>query len=300
MTAVSPREVLARVADAIPSAVRENVVIVGSLAAGYHLLPGAEAQVQTKDIDCLLFPRVAAVRVGAETAAELLAVGWRPRTEGPHGRAGDEATPDEALPAVRLWPPNSTDWFVELLAAHEPGDQSDKRWLRLPLPSGHFGLPSYRFLDVAVHEAPVSEFGVRCALRPLLALSNLLRNPQIRPETMVALVEGRRIRRSNKDLGRVIAISRLSGPDGAWKWPDIWQRALRACHPGIWGELAQRVGHGLDALLESDSDLQEAWLTCNVGLLASVALTFEQFRLEGLRLKADATDPMAEAARRSS
>lgn len=51
MSNVSLREVLARVASVIPEACRDNIVVVGSLAAGYHLLGDtAGAQVQTKDL----------------------------------------------------------------------------------------------------------------------------------------------------------------------------------------------------------------------------------------------------------
>jgi len=273
-------------------------VIVGSLAAGYHLLgDGKEAQVQTKDIDCLLFPRVEAVRAGGQVAGDLLAARWRPRTDGEHAQPGDENTPDGALPAVRLWPPDSKEWFIELLAAHDPADSADKRWLRLPLPGGHFGLPSYRYLDVATHGAPMTEFGLRCARPSLLALSNLLRNPEIRPETMDALVEGRKIRRSNKDLGRVVAIARLSGADGAREWPGVWIEALRACHGDVWRPLAGRTGSGLRALLASASDLEEARVTCNAGLLAREPVTLEQYRREAERVLVDAIEPTEELAR---
>jgi hypothetical protein len=283
MSTVSPRAVLARVAAAVPQAVLDNIVIVGSLAAGYHLLgESTDAQVQTKDVDCLLLPRVAAASAAAQVAHDLLAAGWRPRTEGAHAKPGDEQTPDGALPAVRLWPPDSTEWFLELLAA-----------------DGHFGLPSYRYLDVATHDAPMTESGLRCARPSLLALSNLLRNPEIRPETMEALVEGRKMRRSNKDLGRVIAIARLSGADGAREWPGVWTEALRACHGDAWRSLAGRTGSGLRALLASPSDLEEARITSNGGLLAIRPLTFDQYRLEVERVLVDAIEPTEELARRA-
>ena len=111
MSNVSPREVLARVASVIPAACRENIVIVGSLAAGYHLLGDkAGAQVQTKDVDCMLVPRVEAVRAGGEVARRLLAAGWRPKHDERHGQPGDASTPEASLPAVRLHPPQTTDW----------------------------------------------------------------------------------------------------------------------------------------------------------------------------------------------
>jgi len=274
------------------------MVIVGSLAAGYHLLGDrAGAQVQTKDVDCLLFPRVEAVRAGGEVARQLLDAGWRPRIEGKHGRPGDESTSEDSLPAVRLYPPHSTDWFIELLAAHEPGDESDKRWTRLQLRDGHFGLPSYRYLDVATHNAPITEAGLRCARPDLLALSNLLRNPEIRPDLMDALVEGRQIKRSNKDLGRVVAIARLSHADAPRSWPHRWAEALRTCHSDSWRALAGRAGGGLRALLRTEADLEDARLMCNVGLLASEPVTPEQFRRVAERVIVDAVEPLEQSAR---
>ena len=50
MSDVSPVEVLRRVADAIPESVRGNVIVVGSLAAGYSFFADdAERTVRTKD-----------------------------------------------------------------------------------------------------------------------------------------------------------------------------------------------------------------------------------------------------------
>jgi len=247
----------------------------------------------------MLVPRVEAVRAGGEVARQLLADGWRPKNDGKHGRPGDASTPEALLPAVRLYPPQSTDWFLELLAAHEPGDEADKRWTRLQLPGGHFGLPSYRYLDVAVHNAPMTDLGLRCARPAMLALSNLLRNREIRPDTMDALVQGRKIKRSNKDLGRVIAIARLSGPDGPQVWPAAWGEALRACVGAAWGSVGQNAGAGLRALLRSEADLDEACLTSNLGLLASDPVTPDQLRRVGERLLVDAIEPTEENARRA-
>ena len=41
---LSPSEVLAQVAGALPSDVRGNVIIIGSLAAGYHFFAGDGAR----------------------------------------------------------------------------------------------------------------------------------------------------------------------------------------------------------------------------------------------------------------
>jgi hypothetical protein len=158
-----------------------------------------------------------------------------------------------------LHPPHSAGWFLELLAEHAAGDEADRRWMRL-------------------------------------RLSNLLRNPVIRPERMEALVEGRRVRRSLKDLGRVVAIARLSDPDAPTRWPRAWVAALRARHSFRWRDLASGAGRGLVALLENATDVEEACLTANGGLLASEPLTPDQFRRVARRVLQDAIEPLARAA----
>jgi len=115
MSLVSPRAVLARVAGQVPAACRRNIVVIGSLAAAYHLGKDEDVPVRTKDIDCILVPRIEAVRTGKAVADALLAAGWRRRTDGPHAAPGTALTPDADLPVVRLHPPGSTDWFIELL-----------------------------------------------------------------------------------------------------------------------------------------------------------------------------------------
>jgi hypothetical protein len=54
---ILPRKVLAEVACAIPDYVHPNIVIIGSLAAGYWLFQSNQSfGVRTKDIDCVLSP----------------------------------------------------------------------------------------------------------------------------------------------------------------------------------------------------------------------------------------------------
>ncbi len=44
----------------------------------------------------------------------------------------------------------------------------------------------------------------------MMALANMLEHPKIKSDTMSGLLQGRTIKRSNKDLGRVLAIAYLS------------------------------------------------------------------------------------------
>jgi len=51
--------VLAEVAKAIPRDVHPNIIIIGSLAAGYGLFRrGENSGVRTKDVDCVLSPHL--------------------------------------------------------------------------------------------------------------------------------------------------------------------------------------------------------------------------------------------------
>jgi hypothetical protein len=49
--AITPAKVLAQVAQAIPEDLRADIIIVGSLAASYHLLKDSAQSVRTKDVD---------------------------------------------------------------------------------------------------------------------------------------------------------------------------------------------------------------------------------------------------------
>ena len=61
--------------------------------------------------------------------------------------------------------------------------------------------------------------------------------------------------------------------------------------PEDWQALAKKTGSGISKLLQSDSDLDEAYHTCRFGLLASQPPTIEQLRIAGERLLQDAIEP---------
>ena len=117
---------------------------------------------------------------------------------------------------------------------------------------------------------------------------------------MSGLIANREIKRSNKDLGRVLAIARLSiarDEDSLLNWPAIWHEAMQARFPHDWKTIARRTGDGLREMLNRPNDLDEARHTCEFGLLASAAPTNEQLRLVGLRLLQDAVEPYKMIAR---
>ncbi len=298
MSALSPRQVLEQLAAAIPAAARTRLVVVGSLAVGYHYFGrDPDAPVRTKDVDCVIAPRVRAVEEGARVAELLLASQWRPRLVGAHAVPGTAATPAEDLPAVRLHPPDSEEWFLELLTVPAAEDERGAHWTRLPLSRGHYGLPSFEFLALETHRPLPTDLGLSYAQPALMALAHLLEHPRVGAATMSGLIEGRRIKRSAKDLGRVLAIAALAGPDEVETWPPAWSAALQECFPKRWRELAPLAGAGLRELLSNDEDLEQAMWTCNQGLLASRPLSLEQIRATGLRVQQDAADPLAQALR---
>ena len=190
-------------------------------------------------------------------------------------------------------PPGNTDWFIELLTVPEFPSDLDRKWIRLKTSRGYFALPSFGFLSLTNYEPIKTELGIYIARPELMVLANMLEHPEIKPDTMSGLIQGRTIKRSNKDLGRVLAIAYLStgqDEDVLETWPDIWQKALQDRFPEDWQKLARGSGSGLRQLLRSEPDLNEAYHTCRYGLLAMRPPTLEQLRIAGERLLLDAVE----------
>jgi hypothetical protein len=181
-----------------------------------------------------------------------------------------------------------------LLTVPESEDEGED-WTRLELPAGHYGLPCFRYLSIAACSPMKTELGLYCARPEMMALANLLEHPEIGGQTMSSLIAGRSIKRSNKDLGRVLALARLSN-DETEGWAMTWQVALKTRFPRSWRDLARHSADGLRALLDSPEDLSEAYITCTNGLLAHYGVTEEQLRVTGLRLLQDAMAPLERMA----
>lgn len=284
LSELSPEAVLKQVADALPEEARGNVIIVGSLAAAYWLFRGKGAYgIRTKDVDSVLSPHFAAVEKGMKIAANLLSAGWKPKTDGEFGKPGTKATPDQQLPAMRLYPPTGGGWFFELLTEPLSENQTTRTFTRFSVGGvGDYGLPSFPFTGIATFDAKETEFLIRCARPEMMALANMLEHAEIGPD----LVKDTGLRRSNKDLGRAIAILRLSDMREAEDWPRAWLHAIQDRFPSRWRELASRAGQGVRALIASEPDVSEAVVMCNSGLLARNRVDPVQLRATGRQLLA--------------
>ncbi len=296
---LSPSEVLAQVAQALPEAVRANVIIIGSLAAGYHFFFGdGAAAIRTKDVDCLLSPHAKALAAAAEVTEQLIKADWSQRQDAQWGKPGDEDVALEALPMVRLRPPSDSEWFLELLAAPPQYHHGapDKKLERVHTKVGDFAICSFGYLALAEWQPLATQHGVYIARPEMMALSNLLHHPVI-GETRIGDTE---YKRANKDLGRVLALAHLTiardrkdGTDKLAEWPQRMWQALQAKFGDQAKPLAQRAGTGISALLSSSADLQQALRIANLGLLTSMDVGMDAIRATGRRFQAEVLEPLA-------
>ena len=130
-----------QIAAALPEECRQNVIIVGSLAAGFHYFAGdAKRSIRTKDVDCMFSPHAKAVAVAGEVTERLLNAQWRQRSHTKWGQPGNKDTPTSELPMIRLQPPEQefkVDWFLELLGAPDVNAERTKTYYRVATATIH-------------------------------------------------------------------------------------------------------------------------------------------------------------------
>jgi len=285
---VDPRALFARLRDELPSDVTDHIVVVGSLAAAYHYAGQVGRGVKTKDADLVIHPAGHTV-AAQEIATRLLQRGWRER---PRDREpGTASTPPDELPAIRLYPPDHDDYFVELLMVSAGETPGAKPWVSVELPGGYYGLPGFEFRALTMIDRQRGADGIAYAHPAMMALANLLSHRELRHHVMSAPIGGRLVERYAKDLGRVLALARLASREDVEAWAPRWLFALQECFPTRWPELAGSVGAGLRALLD-DAAFEDAWHCCNVGLLANMGVTETQLRAIARQVVADAIEPV--------
>jgi hypothetical protein len=290
LVALDAEALLRRVAERVPHSLRGNIVVIGSIATAWAFRDVARtAMVATKDIDLLLQPSVDAVSTAEALGAQLLTEGWTPRFPNA-AQPGTSSTPDQDLPALRLAPPDNQDgWFVELLA-EAPAHQTERRhWRRFSTPQGDFGLPSFRYMRVAIHDAPEAMLGLRAAAPACMALAHLLEHAD--PDrTPISGLPGNPPR-FVKDVGRAVALWWLANqqsPLAPTRWAHYWMNALVEAFPDQRSALLSGARGALEALEPYRRDAHRIAVT---GVLAPHSPPLEAFNraLAGLTKLTDST-----------
>lgn len=188
--------------------------------------------------------------------------------------------------------PTSPDWFIELLCVPKDPGVEGRRFTRIVLGNQHFALPSFQFMAVTAWRPLESErFKLRYARPSMMALANLLAHPEIGSDTMSAPIDGLTIKRANKDLGRVLALAKLSDLDDYEPWAVEWLMAMMELYGEDWVERATTLGSGLREMLSRPDDLKGAVHTCTSGLLSSFHNVSEaSLKIVGQRLLGDAIE----------
>jgi len=282
--------VLHKLAQALPKKHHGNIITVGSLSAAAQLIQDAETELRTKDIDGMLAPNATAVIAAKEITTTLINEGWVPRVNtDKYEHPADGKTPQEKLPVVRLKPPGQgkNEWFLELLGtppALAPDAEGKTRYSeRVETPHSHFEIPSFAYLGVTQFKPVMHASGLQLASVATMALSNLLHHPQIGEKRMSDPIEGRQIKRANKDLGRVIAMAHLSDlleEAAVEHWPHIWLQAMQELKaPEGTSAKLKNINTGMHALRDNFEDQREALHSVNFGLLSSRPMDMRQFNI---------------------
>jgi hypothetical protein len=254
----------------------------------------------------LFSPQTVAVNTAVEVTEQLMAANWKQKEDAVYGTGGRPEDNLEDLPVVRLRPPEReqepAQWFLELLAA-PPQYQVDgnaKTNQRLHTSAGDFTIPSFAYLALAEWQPLATQHGIFIARPEMMALANMLHHPRIRDDVMRDTPGWKR---SNKDLGRVLAMAYLTvvrdhqeDTEEFDQWAQRMWAALKEKFGGDARRLALGAGSGIDALLASHDNLAQALRIANLGLLASLDVNMDAFAATGRRLQAEVLEPLGKFA----
>ena len=295
---LSHQTILALIGNAIPQELQSNMIIIGSLAAAYSFFDEQSGEgIRTKDVDCMLSPGTKAIPVAKNVTQKLLDSAWTYRPSKDFPTPGTQEVPVKELPLVRLNPPGETEWFIELLCPPSVSDQgkAERNFERVETDQGHFALVSFGFFNLLEHEPINGPSNLRIANPSMMALCNLLHHPTIGQET----IGGSAIKRSNKDLGRVLSLAYLTqekDKDELESWAEGWAHVLTNKYPERAVALMQGVGSGLRELLRSTEDMEQAVESCQDGLLAKRRVTVPILQTTGRRILMTVIEPLERIA----
>lgn len=281
---LDPEDLLAALARCVPDQLRPRMVIIGSIAAAWSFRDlVARGAVATKDVDLVLHPALTAVDTASSLGQTLLAEGWQPQFKHPWS-VGTAVTPDDDLPALRLSPPDGdATWFVELLGAPEPGQAVRRSWSRLETAVGHFGLPRFRHMPVAVFDPDESPQGLSIARPACMALAHLLEHAD--PDrTPIAGLEPV-VERFVKDVGRAVSLwwlARRQSVDAEAQWRACWDAVLEQRITGdreaTFAAARHGLGHLENYLVDAHRLAVGGLLSPHGTTLAAYARAFTDFR----------------------
>lgn len=288
MNQLDPVELFKRIASDIPAELHRNLIVTGSLAAAYAFRTKLAGQaINTKDADLIIHP-AGHVDSCAQMTEQLLDSQWR-RTEQCYPQGTQE--PIGNLRAIRLFPPESNDYFIEFLNVPAQDQPENKVWIPMQLSDGWYGLPSFRFMSVVAIKPIESAEGIEFANVAMMALSNLLSHTELGSSRIESGgMQG--ILRSAKDLGRVIALAHLAGREETENWVPQWIEAIKQCFPDHIQELTSTLGDGLRELVSDGNALEETFRTTDIGLLNGMSVSPENLQATGERLLVDAIEPV--------
>lgn len=280
-TRLDPRKVLNVLVRDVPRRFHRNLCLIGSLAAAYHFRDELERRaVNTKDADIVVQP-VGSVDTVRRIALALRRDGW---TWTPYG--------GEGLPDVRLCPPSkAASYFVEFQGF--PAREQSEPVVRatIEIEGDRHSVPCFRFAGLTLHDRQDTLDGIKYAHPAMMALANLLSHPIVGAARMSSPIRGRRLLRSAKDLGRVLAMAHLLAQSEVEGWIRAWTAALRGRFPRAWRRLGAGAGSGLRELLDDRHAFEEAWTAVDYGLLNRRQVTPENLRATGALLLAGLIEP---------
>jgi hypothetical protein len=292
---LSPEKIIEMVSIAMPQDSKKNIIVIGSLAAGHYFYDVLKnGGVRTKDVDCMIWPHPKVKVLAKNVAEQLMNNGWELNYTKEYPLSNDKKTPVEELPIIRLHPKEDNNWFLELL--NSPNTKLTQKSVRsvekVKTKYGYFALCGFKYLSL-VEVSPIqTQYQIAIARPEMMALANLLHHPVIGNETIGTT----NIKRSNKDLGRVLALAYLmtESKKDLREWPRLWLDALEEKFPNEVSELSLVAGSGLKKLIQQEQDFEQAVKTCNDGLLANYNITSEKMMATALRFIDDVTNKLEE------
>ena len=266
MKLLDPRKTLEGLRAHVPAALLKKAVVVGSLAAALAFRTRLKTRgITTKDAD-LLIQSTGGSAQARRWMESLLARGWtRSAWTGKECFPMDRRTPADRCRAIRLLPPKSGEFYLEVLGLPTLDQSRPLVWKAVDARDGRYALPCFRYMGLGVEGALTHESGFRHAAPAMMALANILSHPELGTQRVKDESGRPRELRAAKDLGRALSLWFLSREDERTSWAGLWIRGLRRRFPRT--RKALPLESGLRALIADRAALIEAQRLSVRGLL---------------------------------